>query len=395
MNKAKVLIVTHVRQLWSGKSSGSVRAINSLGQFLARDHQVDYYCTKWVAKRPSADVNLYCGQGMPAYIAERLAYFARAFLTGSKPRRKLLLAEVDAAAQVERAAFGRHLDDYHYDVIIFEYLNNHHLVDVVDRRVTACVLDTHDLMHVRTRTYEEAGRDLPLAISEEQELSCFDAYNKVLAIQDGEYEYLRDKVADRAMLVKRPADLHPLPFEEAPGDKLRLCFLGSTAEHNVHALHWFVKEVWSEELREVCSLDVYGAVCRELDREQLRGVDGINLRYEVGSVDEAYQPTHLVINPVQIGSGLKIKNIEAIGYGRGVITTSLGAQGMEQCLGRSMVLADTAAELRELLLEYAADRDKPATLAQWAPRDAQEFFSAEACFSQLSNWIGCKETGLQ
>ncbi len=376
-----------MRQLWSAKPSGTVRAINSMADYLAREHQVDFYCTKYVLRRPAPGTPLHCGQGLAAYVLERVLFYARKFLTGEARRRPLLLDPGDRQATSEVAAFRRYLQAHAYDAIIFEYLHNHHLAQAVDRARTRVLLDTHDLMHRRTATFAALGRDLPLAISEERELDCFGLYDRVLAIQDEEFHYLQDKLGARALLVKRPAELHEGMAAPAPEAPLRLCFVASAAEHNVDALRWFLESVWSEALARQFRLDVYGAVCREIDGALLDGRPGVHLRFEVADLASAYGPAHLVINPVRIGSGLKIKNIEAMGYGRGVLTTSLGAQGMEECVGSAILTADTAEAMREQLFALAAAPRRVAELSDRALADAAAHFSPAACFGELSNWI--------
>jgi hypothetical protein len=383
----RILIVTHVRQLWSEKQSGTCRAINSMADYLSRQHSVDFYCTKYVIKRPPADIRLHCGQSLPAYLAERLRFYGTRFLFGKNLKRPLLLEEAGELADRECAAFGKYLAGSRYDVVIFEYVLNHHLLGIVNREKTRCLLDTHDIMHIRTQTFAASGKTLALAITESEELACFSQYDRVLAIQEREYDYLERNISGKGLLVKRPAELHKLPLVKEREEKLRLCFLGSAAEHNIDAVNWFLANVWDDELGALLSLEIFGAVCDELDRNSIEGLAGVALRNTVPSVEEAYSTTHLVINPVQIGSGLKIKNIEAIGYCRGVITTPLGVQGMEQCVGRSMMVADDAMEMKRLLLACSSDEQKVRTMSEFASQDAASYFSPEACFRELSEYI--------
>ncbi|MGB1141896.1 MAG: glycosyltransferase, partial [Halioglobus sp.] len=384
--RARVLLVTHIRHLWSGSATGSVRAIRSLADYLWSSHDIDFYCTQWVRHGPDDGAHLYCGQSLLDYGLQRFRYLAGTGGQLSSRDRALLPAPSDPDVQRERRAFARHLAGHRYDVILFEYLHNHHLLDVVDRSRTRCVIDTHDLMHLRAQSYRAVGKSSALSVSREQELACLEQYDKVLAIQEAEYRMLSQCLADRVMLVKRPAELCPLPLPGVDGGRLTLSFLASAAEHNVDAVEWFMTEVWSADLEKRYRLQVFGAVCNALHVHGVQSGD-IQLQGPVSSVAEAYRDAHLVINPVRMGSGLKIKNIEALGFGRCVVTTPLGAQGMQGCVDHSVLVAQDSDEFRAVLLRLYEDRELLAKLSSAAVEDAETLFSAASCFDQLSAWL--------
>jgi glycosyltransferase involved in cell wall biosynthesis len=68
--------------------------------------------------------------------------------------------------------------------------------------------------------------------------------------------------------------------------------------------------------------------------------DASNVR-KLGRLDcilDAYDMADIVINPVQYGSGLNIKTIEALGYGMPVVSTTAGARGLELATGQQALL---------------------------------------------------------
>ena len=58
----------------------------------------------------------------------------------------------------------------------------------------------------------------------------------------------------------------------------------------------------------------------------------------------------LIINPVQLGGGLKIKNVEALANGLPLITTPEGANGLEDGINNAFLLANTTEEWIESII---------------------------------------------
>lgn len=378
MASIKILIIIREPNICH-VSTGHNNAIKSLKTYLDKYFDVEYYCTKYV-KFTVKNKTINYSKNILRYFYEK--YYKLDI------RRKLLLHKGDYLWHQERKEFALYLSTHKYDIIFFEGLLFHHLLDLVDKKQALCVLDTHDLMHKRTESFKNSGKFYPWNISESRELECLKSYEKVLAIQDADFSYLQKKLPTKGLLVKRPASLSFLPIKTAHNNQLQLCYVASSAEHNIHALEWLFANIWSDELARVCSLNVYGTICAKLgDLKKISGTYNINILGKVDLVSEAFLNSHILINPIQIGSGLKMKNVEAIGYGRGVITTTLGAYGMEACINRSLLVVNDAKDFQNILLDLANNWEKVILMSKLAFEDAVKYFSPDKCFSSLVNWI--------
>jgi glycosyltransferase involved in cell wall biosynthesis len=74
----------------------------------------------------------------------------------------------------------------------------------------------------------------------------------------------------------------------------------------------------------------------------------------LGFVDDLpsfYQNAKMAISPLLEGTGVKIKNIEAIEYGLPIVTTSIGAQGLERFINRGLLIADTPKNFAEAIIK--------------------------------------------
>ncbi|MBW3615595.1 MAG: glycosyltransferase family 4 protein, partial [Actinobacteria bacterium] len=114
---------------------------------------------------------------------------------------------------------------------------------------------------------------------------------------------------------------------------------------------WFVSEVLPR-LRQIvpATFDVVGVPPR-------RPVPAAGVRYvgRVPAVAEWYERCHAVVVPMFEGSGTRLKIVEAMAYGRPVVSTPLGAQGLPVAAGTHYHCADDAPTFVRMLAEVATN----------------------------------------
>ena len=110
---------------------------------------------------------------------------------------------------------------------------------------------------------------------------------------------------------------------------------------------------------------------------------GVTLHGIVDDLDEIYRRIDIVINPVRVGSGLKIKNVEALANGLPLVTTSHGAEGMEDGAGTAFLVADTPQDFAEHINQLLASQETRQALGEQAYAYAEENFSEDGCFQEL------------
>jgi glycosyltransferase involved in cell wall biosynthesis len=134
--------------------------------------------------------------------------------------------------------------------------------------------------------------------------------------------------ARRVIVCPNGADQHdPLPAPaRAAGAPLRLLFVGSGAFWPYErGLAWFAREVMPR-LQAACgpvAFDVVG----ESPSAPVPGT-GITYHGRVEDVRPFYEAADALVVPVFEGSGTRLKIVEAALFGRPVISTALGAEGL-------------------------------------------------------------------
>ena len=147
----------------------------------------------------------------------------------------------------------------------------------------------------------------------------------------------------------------PAPWRR-PDEPLRLLFVGSANYLPYErGLAWFAHEVLPRVQEATpTTLDVVGAPPR-------RPVKAAGVRYvgRVPSVGEWYERSHAAVVPMFEGSGTRLKIVEAMAYGRPVVSTSLGAEGLPVVAGEHYLQADDAATFIRAILELADQSTEP------------------------------------
>ncbi|MBC8044591.1 MAG: glycosyltransferase family 4 protein [Rhizobacter sp.] len=143
-------------------------------------------------------------------------------------------------------------------------------------------------------------------------------------------------------------------------------FIGGPAGHNVEGATLVCMEI-APQLPEY-TFFILGSVCGSLPPSVLNKI-GKNVRL-VGSVSDGemrafYMLCPVVLVPLRHGSGTSLKLIEALGYGKTILTTSIGARGIKFEHGvHGLVCNDMAAYPQLIRSLTAADRERFAVAAK-------------------------------
>jgi glycosyltransferase involved in cell wall biosynthesis len=77
----------------------------------------------------------------------------------------------------------------------------------------------------------------------------------------------------------------------------------------------------------------------------------------VPSVAEHLREAAVVVVPLRIGGGTRLKIYEAMAAGKAVVSTSVGAEGLDVHHGHDIILADSARELGDSVVQLLQDRE--------------------------------------
>lgn len=184
-------------------------------------------------------------------------------------------------------------------------------------------------------------------------------YDVVVTVSEHDARWVREQYRPRRVVtVPLPVDagyFAPAPAEaEVPG---RVLFTGlMNHPPNADAAAFFAREVFPR-----VRARVPGATFEVVGRHPtpgvlaLAGLPGVEVAGAVPDVRPHLASASVVVVPLRFGSGARQKILEAWCAGRCVVSTSLGAEGLEFEDGRNLLLADGAEALAEQVARALSD----------------------------------------
>ena len=137
-------------------------------------------------------------------------------------------------------------------------------------------------------------------------------------------------------------------FRDLPpaSNRHRILFVGLMAYHaNIDAAVWFARQIWPG-LRERLpgrTLTLAGANPAQAVLA-LRAEPGVEVTGTVPDLRPYYAEAFAAIAPLRTGAGTRLKILEAMAAGVPVVSTKLGAEGLDVTSGREILMADDPAE---------------------------------------------------
>lgn len=143
---------------------------------------------------------------------------------------------------------------------------------------------------------------------------------------------------------------------------------------NIDAVLWFADGVWPQIL-EKRPLSTWAIVGQKPHArlEHLREMEGVTVTGWVESVGPYLAGAGVYIMPFRVGSGTRLKLIEAMASGLAIVSTRIGAEGFPVENGREIVLADTEDEMVTAVLDLLANPEKRKRIGQAAVAFAQQY----------------------
>ncbi|HEX9111646.1 MAG TPA: glycosyltransferase [Terriglobales bacterium] len=148
------------------------------------------------------------------------------------------------------------------------------------------------------------------------------------------------------------------PDPSAPEPAPLITFVGAMDwEPNVDGVEYFCREIWPDIRAEVPEAR-FRIVGRNPDRRVQTWASGlVEVTGRVPSVVEHLRQTAVVVVPLRIGGGTRLKIYEAMATAKAVVSTTVGAEGLDVRHGRDIVLAEDSKSFAQAVIMLLRDRE--------------------------------------
>jgi glycosyltransferase involved in cell wall biosynthesis len=153
---------------------------------------------------------------------------------------------------------------------------------------------------------------------------------------------------------------------------------------NVDAAVWFGHDILPMLQRELPDL-YFTVVGREPDLKvrALTERHGVQVTGEVADVRPYIAGCSVFVVPLRSGGGTRLKILQAMAMGRPVISTSLGAEGLEVTPGVNILIAERPAEFVRHILKLVASPEVARRLGRAGRRLVEDKYDWRTCLHGL------------
>jgi len=346
-------------------TGGKIRSFNIL-RHLAREHEVtllSYYGGRLdaeyetaIAQRLPGTQTIYTAAPEGA-IAQSLDYILRLPSRAPYAVRKFTHAAV-------RQQIARRLSDGSLDVAVCDFLSAS--LNFPVNLAAPVVLFQHNVETMLWRrmahTEKSALRKLSYSI-EARKMSRYETrtlqrFQHVIAVSDHDREAMLSLCPGCPITVV-PTGVDTEQYQVVPPASANpplIVFTGSMDwEPNIDAVEYFCREIWPVVLADYPAARFQIVGRSPHPRVQRLASASIEVTGTVPSVTEYLRSATVVIVPLRIGGGTRLKIFEAMAMAKAMVSTSIGAEGLDVTPGRDLLIADDAAAFAASILQFLRD----------------------------------------
>lgn len=255
-----------------------------------------------------------------------------------------------------------------FDAVQFEGVHLLHYVRVLGepRRPPNLIVDWHNIESELMRRYSITETNWPKKLVARRTASLLEAAENQLLRSSRIHTVASER--ERELLLARHCGndirvigngVEVLRFAQVTSPSVKsksVLFVGSMDYHaNIDAVIWFAQQIWPDIHAQFPDL-IFTIAGRD-PGPQIRNLvsNSVHVTGTVADVRPYYEEAFAVVVPLRVGGGTRLKILEAMAAGVPVISTRLGAEGLEVENEAHILLADTPAEIVSALDRLRGD----------------------------------------
>lgn len=358
-----------------------------------------------------------CRQAMQAYCRE-VVLVPNPYGRAGLGKRLLQLRSLSSAQSFERLrvtvpAFQRALDRVlrgtRFDVVNLEfpYLGHSHLRQAPrGERLPSVIVDSHEIAYDLARQFARTGSGLGRRLYaganwrklRREELRVYQDADGVYLCSALDEQRLLDQVPGvRTAIIPNAADTEyyqPRPTDPPRDGRTVLYFGLLSTTPNIDGVLHFVRDIWPRiaEMHPDARFKIVGGQ----PPPSLRALAGprIELTGFVSDLRPHLAQAEVIVVPLRQGGGTRLKIVEAMAMGKAIVSTTLGAEGIEADPARDLFIADDPAAFANAVNRLLAEPDLATRIGQSARQLAVQRYAWSSAARALEDFYRrCLELG--
>lgn len=269
-----------------------------------------------------------------------------------------------------------------YDLIQIEHIKNMGLISVLPESVKKIFVH-HELLHPRVMQdmlanfYAVNFSQYIAGFMEAMEVHWLNKYDGIITFNQDDSKLLEEKGVTKKQLVSSPCVLQENALSNLydPDAEQNLLFIGGEAHYpNKEGLLWLLNEIMPDVLKECPKVKLL--ITSEWTEGFTKKHTSDNIIY-TGYVKDLklVLPHSVMLVPIRIGSGIRVKAYTTFANGLPIVSTTLGVSGLPHLTsGENILIANDAPEFSKAIIALLKDATLRRKISEKAFATAREFF---------------------
>jgi glycosyltransferase involved in cell wall biosynthesis len=284
-----------------------------------------------------------------------------------------------------------------YDFVWINTLNFAHLAADIKSTSTHTIIDTHDICcRLRVMMPPLKGLKFDDESNFIKEVNLLNKFHTIISDSNYELSVLAPHLpSHKLQSIPHPVDGLRYNSEQLSYQhrkfKYDLLFIGTHNPPNQEGIKFFLDSIFPRVLqaRANTQLAVAGKVCEVIQVDPYLN-ENVNLLGYVPDLSELYLQSRLVISPLLIGAGTKVKLIEAMSYSLPIVTTKTCASALFLEDGINALVTDDPVQYANHVLSLLTDFQFAQKLSQEIKTTFEQHYSTPTIYSKLDALFGIK-----
>ena len=281
-----------------------------------------------------------------------------------------------------------------FDIIQFEGIFMGPYLDLVRKHSDAkCVLRPHNIEYRIWERFIKSEKNILKSLYlqiqtrrlKKYELEIIPQFDGIVPISDADKKFIELIVSKPIVTIPCATDLNT--YNEAPSEKANFFHIGAMDwMPNVSGIEWFLEKVWPLVLVKLPDA-TFNLAGRDMPNSLISNKQkGVSVVGEVESAEDFYKENGILVVPLLSGSGIRIKIIEGLSYGKAIVSTTIGAMGIKLETNNHIVISDSPEDFANSMIKLFEDKDLRLRIGKNARALAKEKFDVAVLGNKISEF---------
>ena len=276
------------------------------------------------------------------------------------------------------------LHETNFDIIQLEGLFMGCYIETIRKYSTAkIVLRAHNIEHIIWERHIESEKNpwkraylsMQTKRLKKSEIHIFNKVDAIIPITSIDEKWIKQWIPNSiCKTILTGINLFEYPIQKSPDYIEKSVFFFGSMDWlpNQQAVSWFLDNCWQLVLDQVpdCNFVIAG---RNIPNhiKQLENAQ-ILIKENVAEAKEIYSNYNIMLVPLQSGSGLRIKIIEGLAYGKAIVSTDIGAEGIPIQSNEHILLENNPINFTQKVIQLLTDEPITAKIQLGARKFAED-----------------------